>query len=203
MARGTALCIEEREEISRGIVAEESGREIARRLGRHYSVINREIARNGGRTAYRATDAAQNAIVSARRPKDRKVETDLLLLAEVNKGLSLTWSPQQISTRLRVDFPDDEAMRVSQEARYQALFVQAKGQLKARLVGRLRTGKVRRVSRAERRAITANKQAIPNMVMITERPPGVADRAVPGHWEGDRATRSRTSLRERTVWRFG
>jgi transposase, IS30 family len=177
--------MEEREEISRGIVAEESGREIARRLGRHYSVINREIGRNGGRTAYRATDAAQNAIVSARRPKDRKVETDLLLLAEVNKGLSVKWSPQQISTRLRVDFPDDEAMRVSHEALYQALFVQAKGQLKARLVGRLRTGKVRRVSRAERRAITANKQAIPNMVMITERPPEVADRAVPGHWEGD------------------
>jgi transposase, IS30 family len=177
--------MEEREEISRGIVAEESGREIARRLGRHYSVINREIARNGGRTAYRATDAAQNAIVSARRPKDRKVETDLLLLAEVNKGLSVKWSPQQISTRLRVDFPDDEAMRVSHEALYQALFVQAKGQLTARLVGRLRTGKVRRVSRAERRAITANKQAIPNMVMITERPPEVADRAVPGHWEGD------------------
>lgn len=113
------------------------------------------------------------------------MERDPVLRAEVNKGLALKWSPQQISTRLRKDFPGDEAMRVSHEAIYQALFVQAKGQLKAQLVGRLRTGKVRRVSRTERRAVTANKQAIPGMVMITERPPEVADRAVPGHWEGD------------------
>jgi IS30 family transposase len=122
------------------------------------------------------------------RPKDRKVERDPLLLAEVNRGLALKWSPQQISARLQEDFPDDEAMRVSHESLYQALFVQAKGQLKARLAGRLRTGRVRRVSRAERRAITENKQAIPGMVMITERPPEVADRAVPGHWEGDLLT---------------
>jgi transposase, IS30 family len=185
VARGTVLCLEEREEISRGIVAEESGHEIARRLGRHYSVVNREIARNGGRSTYRASEAQQSSIASARRPKERKVENDPLLLAEVNKGLTLKWSPQQISTRLRMDFPDNEAMRVSHEALYQALFVQAKGQLKARLIGRLRRGKIRRVSRAERRAITENKQAIPGMVMITERPPEVADRAVPGHWEGD------------------
>jgi transposase, IS30 family len=179
------LCVEEREEISRGIVAEESGREIGRRLGRHYSVINREIARNGGRSAYRASEAHQNAVIWARRPKDRKVESDPLLLAEVNNGLTLRWSPQQISTRLRMDFPENEAMRVSHEALYQALFVQATGQLKAQLVGRLRTGTTRRVSRAERRVLTENTQAIPGMVMITERPPEVADRAVPGHWEGD------------------
>lgn len=185
LTRGTLLCDDEREEISRGIVAGESGREIGRRIGRHFSVINREIARNSGRSAYRACDARQKATASAARPKARKLETDPLLLTEVNKGLQLKWSPQQISTRLRMDFPDDEVMRVSHEAIYQALYVQAKGQLKARLVGRLRTGKTRRVSRAERRAITENSQAIPGMVMITERPPEVADRAVPGHWEGD------------------
>lgn len=148
-------------------------------------MVHREIARHGGRSAYRASEAQQNTAVSAQRPKDRKVEKDPPLLAEVNKGLTLKWSPQQISTRLRMDFPDNEAMRVSHEALYQALFVQAKGQLKVQLAGRLRTGKIRRVSRAERRAIIENKQAIRDMVMITERPPEVADRAVPGHWEGD------------------
>ena len=185
MTRGAVLCLEDREEISRGIAVDESGRQIARRLGRHHSVVNREIARNGGRSAYRASEAARNAITSAKRPKDRKVERDPSLLAEVNKGLALRWSPQQISARLTKDFPDDEAMRVSHETLYQALFVQAKGHLKAQLLGRLRTGKARRVSRAERRVLTQNKQAIPNMVMITERPPEVDDRAVPGHWEGD------------------
>ncbi len=185
MPRGVVLCAEEREEISRGIVAEESGRAIAQRLGRHSSVINREIARYGGRSAYRACDAQRNAEISAGRPKDRKVESDPLLLAEVNRGLALKWSPQQISTRLPIDFPDNEAMRVSPEAIYQALYVQAKGQLKTQLIGRLRTGKTRRVNQAERRAATENKQTIPGMVMITDRPPEVADRAVPGHWEGD------------------
>jgi IS30 family transposase len=177
--------LEEREEISRGIAAGDSGRQIARRLGRHYSVVNREISRNRGRCSYRASDAHQNAKTSAQRPKKRKLEHEPVLLAEVNKGLQQKWSPRQIVSRLREDFPDNEAMRVSHEAIYQALFVQAKGQLKARLIGRLRTGKVRRVSHDERRAVTAKSQAIPNMVMITERPPEVEDRAVPGHWEGD------------------
>ena len=108
-----------------------------------------------------------------------------MLRAEVNKGLRCTWSPRQIANRLRADFPDNEVMRVSHETLYQALFVQAKGQLKARLIGRLRTGRGRRVSRAERRAVIARSPVIPDMVMVTERPPEVADRAVPGHWEGD------------------
>lgn len=185
MARGKPLCLEEREEISRGVAVGDSGRQIAWRLGRHYSVVNREISRNGGRPAYRAFDAQRNAKASARRPKERTLEHDPLLRAEVNKGLRLKWSPQQIAVRLRADFPDDEAVRVSHEAIYQALFVQAKGRLKTQLAGRLRTGRVRRVSRAECRAITGRSPAIPDMVMITERPAEVADRAVPGHWEGD------------------
>ena len=185
MARGRALSDEEREEISRGIVCGESGRVVARRLGRHSSMVNREIGRNGGRRAYRASDARRRAVLCRRRPKPRRVEAAPRLLAEVNRGLALRWSPQQISHKLRMDFPDDEAMRVSPEAIYQALFVQAKGQLKARLVGRLRSGRVRRVSLAERRTIGETKQALPSMVMITERPAEVADRAVPGHWEGD------------------
>jgi IS30 family transposase len=130
------------------------------------------------------------------------VESDPALLAEINRSLALKWSPQQISTRLQMDFPDNEATRVPPEAIYQALFVQAKGQLKAQLVGRLRTGKTRRVSRAERRAVTENKQAIPHMVMITQRPPEVADRAVPGRgreispWRKGTRQRLRRSRRE-------
>jgi IS30 family transposase len=87
LAQGRPLCLEEREEISRGIAAGDSGRQIAGRLGRHYSVVNREIMRNGGRSAYRASDAHQNAKASAQRPKEQKLEHNPLLLAEVNKGL--------------------------------------------------------------------------------------------------------------------
>ena len=91
MARGRPLCLEEREEISRGIAAGDSGRQIAGRLGRHYSVVNREIMRNGGRSADRASDAHQNAKASAQRPKERKLEHNPLLLAEINKGLHQKW----------------------------------------------------------------------------------------------------------------
>jgi IS30 family transposase len=185
VARGVALDLGEREEISRGIVVGESGRGIAARIGRHFSVVNREIARNGGRDGYRAAVAHDAAAVSAERVKVRKLEQNPALLEQVNAGLERCWSPQQIARRLRVDFGDDETMRVSHESIYQALFVQAKGELKARLVGRLRTGRVRRVGRAERRAAVVKAQAIPDMVMITQRPAEVADRAVPGHWEGD------------------
>ncbi len=185
MARGVVLCLREREEISRGIASGDSGRTIARRLGRHFSVVNRDISRHGGRDDYRACQAQTDSLSSLTRPKDRKLEHNTQLLAEVNKGLQAKWSPRQISRRLKEDFSDDEAMRVSHEAIYQAMFVQAKAQLKTELIGRLRSGRTRRVSRSERRAIIARKQAIPNMVMITERPAEVEDRAVPGHWEGD------------------
>ncbi len=185
MARGVLLSAVDREVISRGIVAGRSCRRIAEALGRHQSVVSREVARNGGRESYRAVAAQARAGGCARRPKARKVERDPRLLAEVNAGFARRWSPQQIAVRLVADFPDDERMRVSHEALYQALFVQAKGTLKVQLTGALRTGKTTRVSREQRRAITAKRQAIPDMTMITERPAEAADRAVPGHWEGD------------------
>ncbi len=113
MARGRALSGEGREETSRGIVCGGSGR-VARRLGRHSSVVNREIDRNGGWCAYQASDAQRRAVICRRRPKLRRVEADPRLLVEVNRGLALRWSPPQISHKLRRGFPDDEVMRVPQ-----------------------------------------------------------------------------------------
>jgi len=93
------------------------------------------------------------------------------------------WSPQQIAHRLRVDFPDDECMRISHEAIYQALYVQGRGALRRELVACLRTGRALRVPRARTRQ-KAWAHVTPE-VMISERPAEVEDRAVPGHWEGD------------------
>jgi IS30 family transposase len=93
------------------------------------------------------------------------------------------WSPEQISNRLKVDFPDDESMRISHEAIYQALFVQSRGALKRELVACLRTGRALRVPRA--RVGARGKQFVTEEVMISERPAEAEDRAVPGHWEGD------------------
>ncbi len=93
------------------------------------------------------------------------------------------WSPEQISNRLKIDFPDDESMRISHEAIYQALYVQGRGALKRELVACLRTGRALRVPRARARA--RGKGFIGEEVMISERPAEAGDRAVPGHWEGD------------------
>lgn len=179
------MSLVEREEISRGIVAGDSGRVIGDRIGRHYSVVNREIARNGGRRSYRAVVADERALAEVARPKLRKVESVAGLVTVVNEGLRRRWSPRQIAARLPVDHPDTPELRVSHEAIYQALYCQAKGQLKVELTGALRRGGTRRVTRAERIAIAAKRQVIPDLVLISERPAEVEDRAVPGHWEGD------------------
>jgi len=176
------LTLLEREEISRGIAEDVSARTIAARLGRDPSVISREIARNGGRSDYRAHQAAERAERMVRRPKARKLEANQRLHDAVAAGLAADWSPEQIAGRLRVDHPDDEAMRVSHETIYQALYLQARGELATELKLALRTGRAERVPRGR----TRPKQArIAGMVNISQRPPEVADRAVPGHWEGD------------------
>jgi len=180
--RGRGLTDVEREEISRGIAAEESGRDIASRLGRHYSVINREVARCGGREGYRSAAAAGLGAERARRPKPHRLAADRRLHDAVAAGLAASWSPRQISARLRVEHPDDEAMRVSHETIYQSLYCQARGELNTQLKLALRTGRTRRVVRGSSRP----KQArITGMVNISERPAEAEDRAVPGHWEGD------------------
>ena len=93
------------------------------------------------------------------------------------------WSPEQISNRLRLDFPDDESMRISHEAIYQSLYVQGRGALRRELTACLRTGRALRVPRARSRG--RGKSFVTDEIMISERPAEAEDRAVPGHWEGD------------------
>lgn len=180
--RGEALTVEERDEILRGIGEKLSDRSIAARLGRDQSVVSREIARNGGRDSYRVHAAQERFERLKARPKPRKLESDQRLHDAVADGLRDDFSPQQVSGRLKEAFPDDSSMRVSHETVYQALFLQARGELRTQLRLALRTGRARRVPRGA----TRPKQArIAGMVTISERPAEVADRAVPGHWEGD------------------
>lgn len=176
------LSSEERESISRELAKGVSYRAIGRLLGRDHSVISREVARNCGRDKYRAVHAQRRADVCRARPKDRVLATNTRLHDAVNEGLGKKWSPRQISRRLRIEFADDDTMRVSHETIYQTLYLQARGELRTQLKLALRQGRARRVPRS-RASVTRGK--IPNMVNISERPPEAADRAVPGFWEGD------------------
>ncbi len=173
----------EREEISRGVVARESCRLIARRIGRAGSTVSREIARNGGRRHYRACLAEQAAWRRARRPKAAKLLTCSRLRQVVEAKLASRWSPQQIAGWLRRAYPDDRELRVSHETIYTSLFVQPRGALRKELTRYLRS---RRMVRRPRAARAANGQGqLRNAVNISARPAEAADRAVPGHWEGD------------------
>jgi transposase, IS30 family len=175
------LSFSEREGISRGIAAGESGRAIARALGRSGSTVCREIKACGGREKYRALEAERRAQRALARPKACKLSGCPRLLAAVEKGLKKRFSPQRISARLKLDHRDDAEMRISHETIYLSLYVQSRGELRRQLTGQLRTGRTKRRvgGRPERRG------QIPNMVNISERPAEVEDRAVPGHWEGD------------------
>jgi IS30 family transposase len=180
--RGKALTVEERDEILRGICEKLSDRSIAARLGRNQSVISREIVRNGGRDSYRVHAAQERFERLKVRPKLRKLEADQRLHDAVAGGLRDDFSPQQVSGGLVEGFPDEPRMRVSHETIYQALFLQARGELRTELRLALRTGRAQRV----RRGSTRPKQArIAGMVNISERPAEVEDRSVAGHWEGD------------------
>jgi transposase, IS30 family len=175
------LSFVERERISRGIAAGESGREIARVLGRSASTVCREIRAGGGRRHYRAIGAERRAVRCARRPKQTKLSGCPRLVVEIERGLLEGWSPQQISARLKRDFPDDLRMRISHETIYLSLYVQSRGELRRQLTAQLRTGRSTRKSQG--RAV--KRGAVSDMVNISERPAEVQDRAVPGHWEGD------------------
>jgi transposase, IS30 family len=174
------LSIGDREEIRAGLERGETFTLIARRIGRVVSSVSREVAANGGRAGYQAWRAHRRAAERARRPKTPKL-ADARLAAVVTRWLEEWWSPEEIAQRLRVEFPNDPMMRVSHETIYQSLFVQGRGELRRELHRCLRSGRTRR--RAQGRLDQRGK--IADMVMISERPAEVADRAVPGHWEGD------------------
>jgi transposase, IS30 family len=175
------LSVAEREEISRELRLGGSLRSIAAGLGRAPSTVSREVTRNGGRRRYRDWRAETGATRRGQRPKVAKLARSARLRAEVEQFLGLRWSPEQIAHRLRLEHPDDREMRVSHETIYQSLFVQGRGALRRELHACLRTGRVRR--RAQHR--TARPGQLTDMVLLSERPAEVDDRAVPGHWEGD------------------
>jgi IS30 family transposase len=200
---------------AKGLGVRAIGRELNRDPGTISRELRRNAATRGGKAEYRATVAQWKAQTAARRPKTAKLVRNPRLKDYVQARLSgqlqrpdgavapgprtlwkgrnkprredrcwaTAWSPEQIAARLRIDFPDDEDMRISHEAIYQALYIQGRGALKRDLVACLRTGRALRVPRARSRNkaqghVTAD-------VVISQRPAEVADRAVPGHWEGD------------------
>ena len=171
----------EREEIRAGIAAGDSFRAIARRIGRAPSTVSREVGGVRGRGGYRATAAEDRACLAALRPKRSKLASSPRLRRAVCELLRRRCSPQQISARLRLEHPDDAEMRIAPETIYQSLYVQSRGRLRKDLTRYLRTGRSKRKPRRG----PSGQGRIRNMVSISERPAEVADRAVPGHWEGD------------------
>jgi IS30 family transposase len=158
---------------------------IARRLGRSPATISREVRRNltlHGRAGYRAANAQSKTDARARRPKPGRLALHPRLREQVQNRLEEDHSPRQIAHRLQRDFPDHPEMWVSHETIYKALYVQGRGELRRDLTRRLRTG---RTLRKPRRSVGQRRGQIPGMVNISQRPAEVADRAVPGHWEGD------------------
>ena len=187
---GRYLSMDEREEIAILNGQQVAVREIARQLTRSPATISRELRRNatGGDPArYRATVAQAEGDRRARRTKTAKLAAYQPLHDYVTGKLGGAghWSPEQICRRMRVEFPDDERMRISHEAIYQALYVQGRGALRRELTACLRTG---RALRKPQRRAEQRRERIKDKVMIADRPAEVADRAVPGHWEGDLIT---------------
>ena len=181
--KGRCLTFAEREEIALGRARGDTVRSIAVAIGRSPSTVSRELARNcdaSGR--YRATTAHARAYDRASRPKPAKLVVNPVLRARVEADLAKKYSPEQITGRLKVDYPDRAEMQVSPETIYQALYVQSRGALKRDLTRYLRTG---RGMRKPCRKPGQRKNRIPDMINVSERPAEADDRAVPGHWEGD------------------
>ena len=179
-----ALTLSEREEISRGMAAGLSIRQIAGNLGRSPSTVSREIARHGGMKHYRAAKADTEAWGWARRPKLCRLAQLPRLRRIVAEKLYLDWSPEQIAGWLKQTYPTDGFMHVSHEAIYRSLFIQPRGALKKELLKHLRSGRVMRQSKHNNTKGLTRGQIIDG-VSIRERPADIEDRAIPGHWEGD------------------
>ena len=200
VGRGVRLSFEDRLTIQHGCSQGLSARQIATLLGRHHSVISREIARNGWeiidddsgevKVFYNARRAHTGAKVRACRPKVRKLDDNPVLRAAVVACLARRWSPGRISVWLQYAFADDESMRISHEAIYSALYIQGKGSLRAELEAVMKTqdvlirGGKRRKARPRNAGVLTGKPWIKG-AEITKRSPEADDRAIPGHWEGD------------------
>ena len=178
----TALSFCERETISRGLASGESMRAMAALLGRSPSTIFREIKRNGGPRRYRAIEADKAAWKRAKRPKPLLLASSSELNKLVASKLSVDWSPEQISGWLKIEFPEDESLRVSHETIYRSIFIQTRGLFRDEIRKHLRTKRKFRHSKNHK---AGTRGRIVDGVSISERPAEVEDRAVPGHWEGD------------------
>ncbi|SAL05548.1 transposase [Caballeronia calidae] len=179
-----SLTLAEREEISRGLAADDSIQSIARRLSRAPSTICREIKRNSGENGYRSDSADELAWQRALRPTACKLVATPALAKLVAAKLRLEWSPQQIAGWLKRTWPGNEGFNVSHETIYRTLFIQARGALMKELLEHLRRTRAMRRSRHHTQK-TEDHGRIRDAVSISERPATVEDRAVPGHWEGD------------------
>jgi IS30 family transposase len=187
-----ALTLAEREEISRGLAMACSIRQIAIKLGRAPSTVSREIHRHGGAPTYRAAEADTQAWAHTRRPKPCRLATSPLLQQIVASKLALEWSPAQVAGWLKLEFPDQDTMRVSHETIYRSLFIQARGVLKKELIGHLRSR--RRMRRAQCASTAGQPRGqIVDGLSIRDRPADVEDRTIPGHWEGDLITGSQNT----------
>jgi len=177
------LSLAGREEISWGLAAGLSLRAIAADVGRAVSTVSREVAANGGRDGYRAAVADAAAWSRAQRPKPSKLTSRVALHDIVEVKLAARWSPQQIAGWLKTEYPDDAEMQVSHESIYRSLYVQTRGSLRKELTAQLRTK--RAIRRPRGAAVPDGRGQRPGILNISERPAEAADRAVPGHWEGD------------------
>lgn len=184
-----ALTLAEREEISRGLAKKASIRQIAGTLGRAPSTVSREIQRSGGTHRYRATEADTQAWARTRRPKLCRLATAPRLRNIVASKLLVQWSPEQIAGWLKREFPNEPTMRVSHETIYRSLFIQARGVLKKELIRALRSRRMMRRAKCTSTMGQPRGQIIDGL-SIRDRPAEVADRAIPGHWEGDLLTGS-------------
>lgn len=180
------LALQERESISRGLAQKKTMRAIAREINRTPSTITREIKRNSGKSGYRAFSASQRARTAAasRRKGKSKIAQLEQLRRYVLEKLREEWSPEEICTRIKIEYSWDMVMQISHEAIYQYIYVLPRGELKQTLVKALR--QEHKYRRTQKGGKTEEKRGkIANMLSIEERPAEVADRTVPGHWEGD------------------
>lgn len=178
------LSLHEREAISKGLSQGLSCKEIGENIGRSGSTISRDIVRNKTtRETYWAIDADFHADCRKEIPKrPKRIENNSLLEEYIHFHIKLNWSPQQIANRLKEAYPFDMSMRASHETIYTYLYCLPRGRLKKELMNHLRR---ERRERQKRGAVHKMRRMIPDMVSISKRPSEVADRIIPGHWEGD------------------